>query len=252
MPEYKPRLVIPEYGNPYYNTKSNGGFNPCALGNNSHGQRQKGLNILPNCVGYAVGRFNEVGQYGACKWLVARGNACDFIRIGQQQGLQISDAPTLGGCMVWAGGPGGYGHVAIVERVKGDKIETSESEYYGKAFTTYKRTGRNWSEGCYWMRSSYKYLGCVVNPAVKIEKDEDTMTKEERYAEWLEFNKRHEKELAKQPADEWAVPAIERVKAAGVMGGDPDGNFRPQNKVTRQEMAQTFSNMLPDSSLLPK
>ena len=87
MPEYKPRLVIPEYGNPYYNTKSNGGFNPCALGNNSHGQRQKGLNILPNCVGYVVGRFSEIGGYGACKWLVARGNACDFIRIGQQQGL---------------------------------------------------------------------------------------------------------------------------------------------------------------------
>lgn len=247
MPEYKPRLVIPEYGNPYYNTKSNGGFNPCAFGNNSHGQRQKGLNILPNCVGYVVGRFNEIGSYGACKWLVARGNACDFIRIGQQQGLQISDAPTLGGCMVWAGGPGGYGHVAIVERIQGGKIETSESEYYGKAFTTYKRTGRNWSDGCYWMRSSYKYLGCVVNPAVKEDKPVT-------YEEFCKYMDKWLADRAEQPAL-FAQAAIERVKDAGIMGGDPptkehpEGNFRPRSFVTREEMAQVFANILPDNSI---
>lgn len=237
MPEYKPRLVIPEYGNPYYNTKSNGGFNPCALGNNSHGQRQKGLNILPNCVGYAVGRFNEVGQYGACKWLVARGNACDFIRIGQQQGLQISDAPTLGGCMVWAGGPGGYGHVAIVERIQGNKIETSESEYYGKAFTTYKRTGRNWSEGCYWMRSSYKYLGCVVNPAVKEDKPVT-------YEEFCKYMDKWLDDLAKKPADSWAVPAIEYCLKTGMMVGDDNGDFHPQSYLRREEMAAILKGLI--------
>ena len=237
MPEYKPRLVIPEYGNPYYNTKSNGGFNPCALGNNSHGQRQKGLNILPNCVGYVVGRFNEVGQYGACKWLVARGNACDFIRIGQQQGLQISDAPTLGGCMVWAGGPGGYGHVAIVERVQGGKIETSESEYYGKAFITYKRTGRNWSEGCYWMRSSYKYLGCIVNPAVKEDKPVT-------YEEFCKYMDKWLDDLAKKPADSWAVPAIEYCLKTRMMVGDDNGNFRPQSYLRREEMAAILKGLI--------
>lgn len=237
MPEYKPRLVIPEYGNPYYNTKSNGGFNPCALGNNSHGQRQKGLNILPNCVGYVVGRFNEIGGYGACKWLVARGNACDFIRIGQQQGLQISDAPTLGGCMVWAGGPGGYGHVAIVERIQGGKIETSESEYYGKAFTTYKRTGRNWSEGCYWMRSSYKYLGCVVNPAVKEDKPVT-------YEEFCKYMDKWLDDLAKKPADSWAVPAIEYCLKTRMMVGDDNGNFRPQSYLRREEMAAILKGLI--------
>lgn len=237
MPEYKPRLVIPEYGNPYYNNKSNGGFNPCALGNNSHGQRQKGLNILPNCVGYVVGRFNEIGGYGACKWLVARGNACDFIRIGQQQGLQISDAPTLGGCMVWAGGPGGYGHVAIVERIQGNKIETSESEYYGKAFTTYKRTGRNWSEGCYWMRSSYKYLGCIVNPAVKEDKPVT-------YEEFCKYMDKWLDDLAKKPADSWAVPAIEYCLKNRMMVGDDNGNFRPQSYLRREEMAAILKGLI--------
>lgn len=237
MPEYKPRLVIPEYGNPYYNTKSNGGFNPCALGNNSRGQRQKGLNVLPNCVGYAVGRFNEIGGYGECKWLVARGNACDFIRIGQQQGLQISDAPTLGGCMVWAGGPGGYGHVAIVERIQGNKIETSESEYYGKAFITYKRTGRNWSEGCYWMRSSYKYLGCVVNPAVKEDKPVT-------YEEFCKYMDKWLDDLAKKPADSWAVPAIDYCLKTRMMVGDDNGNFRPQSYLRREEMAAILKGLI--------
>ena len=237
MPEYKPRLVIPEYGNPYYNTKSNGGFNPCALGNNSHGQRQKGLNVLPNCVGYAVGRFNEIGGYGECKWLVARGNACDFISIAKQQGLQISDAPTLGGCMVWAGGPGGYGHVNIVERIQGDKTETSESEYYGKAFTTYKRTGRNWSDGCYWMRSSYKYLGCIVNPAVKEDKPVT-------YEEFCKYMDKWLDDLAKKPADSWAVPAIEYCLKTRMMVGDDNGNFRPQSYLRREEMAAILKGLI--------
>lgn len=237
MPEYKPRLVIPEYGNPYYNTKSNGGFNPCALGNNSHGQRQKGLNVLPNCVGYAVGRFNEIGGYGKCKWLVARGNACDFISIAKQQGLQISDAPTLGGCMVWAGGPGGYGHVNIVERIQGDKTETSESEYYGKAFTTYKRTGRNWSDGCYWMRSSYKYLGCIVNPAVKEDKPVT-------YEEFCKYMDKWLDDLAKKPADSWAVPAIDYCLKTRMMVGDDNGNFRPQSYLRREEMAAILKGLI--------
>lgn len=236
---FTPQLVIPAAGDPYYNTIKTGGYNPCALGNNSRGQRQKGLNILPNCVGYAVGRFNEVGQYGACKWLVARGNACDFIRIGQQQGLQISDAPTLGGCMVWAGGPGGYGHVAIVERIQRGKIETSESEYYGKAFVTYKRTGRNWSEGCYWMGSSYKFLGCIVNPAMQEEED-----KKVTYEEFCAFMERWLADLAKKPADAWAQSAIDYCQKTGMMVGDDNGNFRPQSFMRREEVAAVLKGLM--------
>lgn len=250
---FKPQLVIPADGDPYYNTISAGGYNPCIKGNPK--SRKPGLNVLPNCCGYATGRWNQIyheilGGSG-CEYL-GNTNAANYIDLARKQGLTVTQRPTVGGCMVWRGGNTGEGHVAIVELDLGSRVVTSESEYYGKAFTTYKRTGRNWSEGCYWMRSSYKYLGCIVNPAVITEKDEDSMTKEERYAEWLEFEKRHKKELAKQPASEWAVPAIDRVKAAGIMGGDPDGNFRPQDNVTRQEMAQTFSNILPDNSLLPK
>lgn len=244
--KFTPQLVIPKAGDPYYNTIKSGGFNPCILGNNDRGQRVKGLNVLPNCVGYVIGRFNAIGQYNACKWLAGQGNACDFIKIAKAQGLQIATRPVVGGCMVWSGGTGGYGHVAIVELDLGNRFLTSESEYYGKPFVTYQRFGEDWRGGCYWMGRSYKFLGCIVNPALQ-EKDEDDMTKEERYAEWLEFNAQHEKELAQKPADEWAAPAVERVKKSGLMGGDPDGNFRPQSKIKREEVAQILNNMLPDA-----
>ena len=53
--------------------------------------------------------------------------------------------------------------------------------------------------------------------------------------------------LAKQPADVWAQAAIERVKAAGLMVGDPDGNFRAQSPIRREEAAIILANMLPDN-----
>lgn len=247
--KFTPQLVIPKAGDPYYNTIKSGGYNPCILGNNDHGQRVKGLNVLPNCVSYATGRFNQIyheimGGSG-CEYL-GNTNACNFVTRARKQGLQIATRPVVGGCMVWSGGTGGYGHVAIVEMDLGNRFLTSESEYYGKPFVTYQRFGEDWRGGCYWMGRGYKFLGCIVNPALQ-EKDEDDMTKEERYAEWLEFNARHEKELAQKPADEWAEPAIERVKKSGLMVGDPDGNFRPQSKIKREEAAVILANMLPDA-----
>lgn len=49
-------------------------------------------------------------------------------------------------------------------------------------------------------------------------------------------------ELAKKPATDWAEDAIEFVKAEGLMIGDPDGNFRPQSFITRQEVAAVLKN----------
>ena len=49
-------------------------------------------------------------------------------------------------------------------------------------------------------------------------------------------------ELAKKPATDWAEDAIEFVKAEGLMIGDPDGNFRPQSFITRQEVAAVLMN----------
>jgi len=45
-------------------------------------------------------------------------------------------------------------------------------------------------------------------------------------------------------ASTWAQQAILQAKQLGLMAGDPDGNFRPQDKMTRQEFAAILSRLL--------
>lgn len=127
-------------------------------------------NILTGqCVGYANGRFNEIGKYGKCKYQLVC-NAENFIESAKKQGLTISKKPTLGGIMVWQkgktlGGGDGAGHVAVVEQIKSDgSIVTSESGWNGWAFKLVSRTNSN---GRWGQASGYKFRGCIVNPAVK-------------------------------------------------------------------------------------
>lgn len=234
---FTPQLIIPTAGDPYYNTIKTGGYNPCILGNAQ--RREKNLNVLPNCVGYATGRFNAIGNYGSCKYL-GNTNAANFIDLARRQGLLISQKPTPGGCMVWKGGNTGEGHVAIVELMMGSRIITSESEYYGKAFTIYQRFGSNWSDGCYWMGSSYKFLGCIVNPAMQDEKEDKKVT----YEEFCAFMERWLSDLAKKPADAWAQPAIDYCQMTRMMVGDDSGNFRPQSFMRREEVAAVLKGLM--------
>lgn len=159
---YKARLSKPEKGNKYYITRASGGYSPCIVGN----PKDSDCNVLANCVGYAVGRFNEIGGYNCCKWL-ASVNAENMIELARNQGLPVSPVPVLGGCMVWQkgatlSGNDGAGHVAIVEAINADgSITTSESGYGYKAFYVSKRTAPNYEPN-----AAYKFLGCIVNPAV--------------------------------------------------------------------------------------
>ena len=237
---FKPCVKLPDKGDPYYNKKPTG-YNPCILGNNDHGQRVKGLNVLPNCVGWAVGRFNsiyhEILGGAGCDYLGST-NAANFISLARKQGLKISKAPTLGGVMVWTGGVSNLGHVAVVEATIGeDTVITSESEYYGLAFVNYtrRRDDGNWRKGCYWQNKTYKYAGCIVNPA--------TEEKPVTYEQFVEYMNRWLAELAAKPADKWAEPAIAYCKANGLMVGDADGNFRPQSAVKREELAAVLKNI---------
>lgn len=45
--EFKPRLAKPEKGNPYYNTKGNGGYSTACKGS----PVDKDCNVLHNCFG---------------------------------------------------------------------------------------------------------------------------------------------------------------------------------------------------------
>ena len=155
------RTSLPDYGDKFYNNGNAGGWSWCINGNPTCA----GRNVLSNCVGYACGRFNQI--IGEMRYPQLCCNAEYFIEKAKQIGLEISDVPTMGGIMVWSkgsiySGDDGGGHVAIVEDIYSTyDIYTSESAWGGTAFFNARRTGSN-----YGLNSSYRYIGCVVNPAV--------------------------------------------------------------------------------------
>lgn len=151
--------------NKYYIRTVSGGYNGAVAGKPTI----SGANVLCNCVGYANGRFNEIGDYGRCKYQLVC-NAENFIESAKRQGLKISSTPVQGGIMVWQkgrtlGGGDGAGHVAVVEEVYSDgTILTSESGWNAWAFKTVRRSNSN---GRWGQASAYKFRGCIINPAVK-------------------------------------------------------------------------------------
>lgn len=161
MATFKPRLTKPEKGNPYYNTKSNGGYSNAIKGKPT----DPDCNVLSNCVGYAYGRFNEIGDWGSCKYLVPT-NAEKFIQY--KGNLEVGQTPRLGACMVWQkgatlSGNDGAGHVAIVEQIISEtEVITSDSGYGAAPFwiTNRKKGNGDWGAG-----AGYTFLGFIYNPA---------------------------------------------------------------------------------------
>ena len=157
------RTSKPGAGNKYYIRKVSGGYSNAIAGY----PRDRECDVLSNCVGYAYGRFNEIGGYGYCKYL-APVNAENFMQY--KGSCKTGQNPRPGACMVWQrgktlSGSDGAGHVAIVERVIGEnEVYTSESGYGTRAFwnqTRKKGTDGNWGAG-----ADYKFLGFIYNPAV--------------------------------------------------------------------------------------
>ena len=117
------RTVAPDSKNRYYLTPAGGGYNLCI--------KVTGNSALPNCTGYAYGRFMEEAGLISCK--LSRGNAEDWY--GNQDGYPRGKTPKLGAVMCWRKGntgnsKDGYGHVAIVERINPDgSVECSMSNY---------------------------------------------------------------------------------------------------------------------------
>ena len=109
----------------YYIMTSYGGWSPCIQGNTANGLLPFSGSVLPNCVGYAVGRFNEMQALGACTWLGSV-NANQLVALAQMQGLATGSTPEVGACICWDDGV--EGHAAIVEQViDADTIVTTES-----------------------------------------------------------------------------------------------------------------------------
>ena len=127
MADYKERLTAPTESDRNYLHYTKGGTNYAML--------VKGNSVLPNCVGYAwgrwselLGRFHELSRADAENWW------------GKQDGYVRSQSPKLGAVICWRKGKAGFkgdglGHVAIVERINADgSILTSNSAYNGRRF----------------------------------------------------------------------------------------------------------------------
>ena len=159
---FKKRTTKPEAGNKYYIRKESGGWSPAIQGSPT----DHDCNVLSNCVGYAIGRFNEIGGWGACKYL-PNVNAENFAQF--KGNLESGATPKVGACMVWQSGQtlsgvDGCGHVAIVEEVISDtEVLTSESAWGGTAFRNVIR--KKGSDGRWGMGSNYKFLEFIYNPA---------------------------------------------------------------------------------------
>lgn len=219
--------------NRYYITKANGGWSPCVKGNNSHSQRNKTLDVLPNCVGWAIGRFNEIAGTKSCQWLKSV-NAGQMCKYALTQGLQVGDIPAYGAAIVWSSDTE-PGHIAIVEEVRSDgSIKVSQSGWtssFSMWFGDHKKgADGNWIEGYdyRWMKNKYKFEGFIYQP-----KEVDKLTQDQ-------FNELMDGYLstrAKQQSGNNYREALKWAKESGIMVGDKSGNQMPKSFVTREELA---------------
>lgn len=119
-------MPAPDIYSNYYIRYTYGGWSPCIQGNTAHGLQPFPGSVLPNCSGFATGRFNEKLGLGACTYL-GNYNGGEFIDVARAQGLATGWDPMVGAIIVW-GEPGTEGHVAVVEQVNdNDHIVTMES-----------------------------------------------------------------------------------------------------------------------------
>lgn len=171
----KARTTAPLATDKYWIHTSNGGLNECIEINNSG-------SCLPNCVGYAWGRFYEfTGQ----RPKLSKSNAENWYGY-TADGYQRSQTPVVGAVMCWSKGiagnaADGAGHVAIVEEVKpnGDVV-TSNSAYSGTKFymqTITKASG-------YSMGGGYTFQGFILPPGSVVVNTGSTTQKQDANTDW--------------------------------------------------------------------
>ena len=146
----------------YYIMQSYGGWSPCIQGNNAYGLRPFAGSVLPNCVGYTVGRFNEMLNEGYCRWL-GNANARNQFAIAQSQGLLTGNDAVVGGVICWDDGVDG--HCAVIEQViDADTVYTSESGWNYTTAPVVKNYTRYRVNGEWFYRSDHVCQGVIYPP----------------------------------------------------------------------------------------
>lgn len=147
------RYEVPADDNKYYLHVNGGGYNKCI--------RISGNSVLPNCVGYAYGRFMEAGNVTACS--LSTGDAENWYDFAD--GYQRGQTPLPGAVMCWRKGMAHYGedgrgHVEVVEQVNADgSVITTGSNYGGTRWYRHTRTKP-------YAISGQTFQGFIYNPYV--------------------------------------------------------------------------------------
>lgn len=163
-------MPTPDINSNYYIRTVNGGWNPCVEGNNDYGLLPFPGSVLPNCSGFATGRYNELLNLSACTYL-GNANGGDFMQFATAQDLPTGSTPVVGGAMVWKNN--GEGHVAIVEQIiSATEIICSESGWYWTTPPVWKYVTHYFNGGRWHGNSNYIYQGCIYPPGTPGE-DED-------------------------------------------------------------------------------
>ena len=150
MATFVQRITRPANNNKYYIKTTKGGWNKCI-------QIQSDGRVLPNCTGYAWGRFMEC-QTNVHNCNLSRANA-ELWYPNRLDGYQRGSTPKLGAVICWHSTRSG-GHVAIVEEILPDgRIMTSNSAYNGTYFYL-----KFLSPPDYYMGKSYTFQGFIYNP----------------------------------------------------------------------------------------
>lgn len=146
----------------YYIQTAYGGWSPCIEGNNQYGLRPFPGSVLPNCVGYTVGRFNELLNEGACTWLGSV-NAKNMLALAISQGLSYGDDPVVGGVVCFDSS--GDGHCYVIEQViDANTVLASESGWNYTTAPVVKSFTRTRSGGAWQYQSGYTYQGIIYPP----------------------------------------------------------------------------------------
>lgn len=117
MSIFSPRLTAPTADNDYYFAKNI--FYLAGYG-------------MPNCTAYAWGRAYEI--LGS-KPNLSNGNANEFWGYNLNSGAySYGNTPKVGAILCWDGNS--CGHVAVVEKIEGNKVTVSESSWSGSYFYT--------------------------------------------------------------------------------------------------------------------
>lgn len=146
----------------YYIQTAYGGWSPCIQGNNQYGLRPFPGSVLPNCVGYTVGRFNELLNEGACAWLGSV-DAKNMLALAISQGLPHGDDPVVGGVVCFDSSADGHCYV-IEQVIDNDTVIASESGWNYTAAPVVKTFTRYRSGGAWQYQSGYTYQGIIYPP----------------------------------------------------------------------------------------